>query len=85
MVEPCHSRRVEERPEVMIMSDTVAGRRLRPRSRRLRRAGSGSQPWSRRRRSSPITPDPLTPLTAEQQVRQPGGGRPLGPEQGNVS
>ena len=84
MVEPCHSRRVEERPEVMIMSDTVAGRRLRPRSRRLRRAGSGSQPWSRRRRSSPIAPDLLTPVTIEQQAGQSGGGQPLDPAQGNI-
>jgi hypothetical protein len=41
------------------MATSVVGRHVRPRYCRLRRTGSGFQPWSRRRRACPINVYPL--------------------------
>jgi hypothetical protein len=49
------------------MAISVAGRYLRPRYRRLRRAESEFRPWSRRRRACPVT---LQPLGTTEQVGQ---------------
>ena len=69
---------------MMSMTDSTEGRHSRPRYRRLRRTGSGSQPWSRRSRSCPIALNPLDPRTVDRQLGLRSGRRPLPPPQGNL-
>jgi len=70
---------------VMSMTNTTGGRHSRPHYHRLRRTGSGSQPWSRRRRSCPVALDPLDPRTVDQQIGQGAERRPLPPVQDNLA
>jgi hypothetical protein len=57
----------------MTMSTDIVGRRLRPRYHRLRRAVSGGQLRSRRRRSCPMPPIPSS--TVRRLHALPGSGR----------
>ena len=44
----------------MVLATSVVGSHSRPRCRHLRQSKTGFQPWSRRRRTRPISLDPFT-------------------------